>query len=134
MPAISSPVLQMGSPWYFYKGFWQAHGIDHLKNLIPAEVTIPIAGNLNIPLIVDNPLDKKIAVTFKVQAPAGWTVTPVEDASVESHTQYFLRVHATAPATRLAGWQEFTVTAESDGKSLGTVTLRVELANWALPQ
>jgi LmbE family N-acetylglucosaminyl deacetylase len=134
MPFISSPMLQMGSPWYFYKGFWQAHGIDHLKNLIPAEVTIPVAGSLNIPLILDNPLDKTIAATFKVQAPAGWAVTPVEDASVEPHAQYFLRVHATAPATRLAGWQEFTVTAESDGKNLGTVPLRVELANWALPQ
>lgn len=133
-PAISSPIFHMGSPWYFYKAFWQAHGIEHLTNLVPAEVTIPVAGSLNIPLIVDNPLDKNIAVTFKVQAPPGWTVTPVEDASVEPHSQYFLRVHVTAPATRLDGWQEFAVTAVSDGKSIGKVTLRVELANWALPQ
>jgi LmbE family N-acetylglucosaminyl deacetylase len=131
---VSAPAIEFGGPWHFYKEWWQAHGIEHLGKLIPAEVTIPAGGNLSIPLIIDNPLDKSINVTFQVQAPDGWTLTPVNDAVVDAGARYFLRVQAAAPATKLPGWQHFTVTAQADGKSLGSVTLQVELANWALPQ
>jgi hypothetical protein len=131
---VSHPVLELGGPWHFYKEFWRAHGIEHLGTLIPNELSIAVGGTLSIPLIVDNPLDEAMDVRFAVKAPAGWMVTPVGDAQVGAHTQYFLRVRAAAPQTRLAGWQQFTVSAESQGRSLGTVPLRVELAGWALPQ
>ena len=134
-PIISTPVMELGSPWNYYRQFWQAHGLDHLATLIPAEVTIPIGGTLSIPLIIDNPLDTPIDVKFDVQAPDGWKLMdPASSASIEPHTRYFLRVQAAAPATKLSGWQQFKVSAEANGKSIGTVPLRVELANWALPQ
>ena len=49
---------------------------------------------------------------------------------IDAHTVYLLRMRAAAPATKLPRWQPFEVTAESDGKALGSVPLRVELANW----
>lgn len=164
-PSLSKPAIELGSPWYFYKGFWQAHGIEHISKLVPAEVTIQTGGKLTVPLIVENPLDRPISVSFSVQAPEGWSVTPVEDARVGPHSQFFLRVEASAPpverpaqnrapaagskeylacmaarkdaflcASKLQGWQEFSVSAVSAGATLGAVPLRVEFANWALPQ
>ena len=129
------PVMELGSPWSYYRQFWQAHGLDHLGSLIPAELSIQVGGTLNIPLIIENPLNAPIEATFKTQAPAGWKlIDPPASVSIDPHTRYFLRVRAAAPATKLPGWQQFSVSAESSGKSLGTVPLRVELANWALPQ
>jgi uncharacterized membrane protein len=95
---------------------------------------LQVGGSLSIPLIIDNPLDKTINVTLQVDSPSGWTVNPVADTIVNAQTQYFVRVRADAPKSKLAGWQQFTVNAQADGKSLGTISLRVELANWALPQ
>ena len=134
-PSISTPVMELGGPWNYYRQFWQAHGLDHLATLIPAEVTIPVGGTLSIPLIIDNPLDTAIDVKLDVQAPDGWRLmNPASSASIPPHTLYFLRVQAAAPGTTRPGWQQFKVFAESNRKSIGTVSLRVELANWALPQ
>jgi hypothetical protein len=114
---------------------WQAHGLDHLADIVPAEISIHVDGVLTIPLIIDNPSDKAIEVQLSVKAPDGWKITPVAPASVAPHTQYFLRVQAAAPSTKLPGWQQFTVTADSANKTIGTVPLRVELSTgWVAPQ
>jgi hypothetical protein len=90
---------------------------------------------LAIPLVVDNPLDTAIDTTFSVKAPEGWKITPVAPASIAPHSQFYLRVVAAAPATKLPGWQEFMVSAESGHKNIGTVPVRVELSNgWVAPQ
>ena len=61
-------------------------------------------------------------------------MSPLSSVKVDAHTTYFLRVQAAAPATKLPGWQQFVVSADSGGTTVGTVPLRVELASWALPQ
>ena len=100
-----------------------------------AEISIHVDGVLAIPLIVENPLGQTIDVRLSVKAPDGWKITPVAPASVAPHSQYFLRVQAAAPSAKLPGWQEFTVSGESNGKSIGTVPLRVELSTgWVAPQ
>jgi len=133
-PALHGPVIEVGGPWHFYKQFWQAHGIEHVGKLIPNELSIATGGMLRIPLIVENPGDEALDVKFAVKAPAGWKVMPVSDARVAPHTQYFLSVRADAPQTQAKGWQEFAVSAEAQGTSLGTARLQVELEGWALPQ
>ena len=131
----SEPALEIGDPWSYYRKFWQAHSLDHLANIVPAEVSIHVGGVLLIPLIVENPLNTAINVDFSVHAPDGWKVEPVAPASVHPHTRYYVRVQATAPATKLPGWQQFTVSARSKGKEIGTVPVRVELSNgWVAPQ
>jgi hypothetical protein len=127
--------MAIGGPWNFYRQFWPAHELDHLAALIPDELTVQVGGTLSIPLIIENPTDVPIHVSLSVQAPEAWKLMdPPASASIQPHTRYFLRVQATAPATKLSGWQEFRVSAETDGKRIGTVPVRVELANWALPQ
>jgi hypothetical protein len=94
-----------------------------------------VDGTLVIPLIVDNPLDSAIEATFSVKAPEGWKVTQVAAASIAPHSQYYLRVLAAAPATKLSGWQQFAVSAEAGHKNIGTVPIRVELSDgWVAPQ
>jgi hypothetical protein len=134
-PVYTTPTLELGGPWNFYRQFWQAHGLDHLSTLIPPELSIQVGAILTIPLIIENPTDHSLAVKLAFQAPDGWkTMAPLSQLSIDPQTKYFLRVQATAPGTKLAGWQQFEVSADSDGKSLGAIALRVELASWALQQ
>jgi LmbE family N-acetylglucosaminyl deacetylase len=131
----AEPTIEIGDPWSYYHKFWQAHGLDRLADIVPAEISIHVDGMLAIPLIIDNPSDNTIDVNLSVKAPDGWKVTPVTPASVAPHSQYFLRVQAAAPSTKLPGWQEFTVSGESAKENIGTVPLRVELSTgWVAPQ
>ena len=131
----SEPTLEIGDPWAFYHKLWQAHGLDHLATVVQLEVTVHTGGTLYIPLIIQNPLERAINVNLSVKAPDGWKVEPVAPVSVPPHSQYYVRVQSAAPATKLAGWQQFTVSAESGNKNIGTVPIRAELSTgWVAPQ
>jgi LmbE family N-acetylglucosaminyl deacetylase len=131
----SSPTLEIGDPWSFYHKFWQAHGLDHLANIVPTEISVHVDGVLAIPLVVVNPSDTAIDVNFSVKAPPEWKVTPVAPVSVAPHSQSYLRVQALAPSAKLPGWQEFSVSAEAGNKTIGTVPVRAELSTgWVAPQ
>jgi LmbE family N-acetylglucosaminyl deacetylase len=131
----AEPTLTIGDPWNFYRQLWQGHGLDHLANLVPLEISVKVSGVLGIPLVIENPLDHAIDVNLSVKAPDGWNVKGVSPLSVPPHSRYYVRVRAAAPATKLPGWQQFTISAESDNKSLGTVPIRAELSTgWVAPQ
>jgi len=131
----ASPTLEMGDPWSYYQKFWKAHGLEHLMNVVPYEISVHTAGTLYIPLVIGNPLDAPLNVVLSVKAPEGWTVTPVAPAAVEPHDQYFVRVEVKAPDTKLPGWQEFTISATAGDKSIGSVALRAELSTgWVASQ
>jgi len=131
----ANAVLEIGDPWSYYRGFWRVHGLDHLANVVPVEITVKVGGSLAIPLIVENPTDRAIRVTLSVQAPDGWEVKPQPPVSVDPHGRYYLRVQATAPSTKLAGWQQFTVSAQEGDRRIGVVPIRAELSTgWVAPQ
>jgi LmbE family N-acetylglucosaminyl deacetylase len=129
------PRLAIGDPWNYYKNFWHAHGLDHLASVVPPEITVKVGGTLAIPLIIDNPSDKPIEVNFSVKAPDGWQSKPVGPVDVGPRSKYFLRVQAAAPASKVDGWQDFTVSAKSGDQELGSLRVRAELsAGWVAPQ
>lgn len=131
----AEPTLHIGDPWNFYHEFWQAHGLEHLNNLVPLEISVKVGGGLMIPLIVNNPLDRPVPVSLSVQAPDGWKVEPTAPATVEAHSAYFLRVRVVAPDTELPGWQHFMVTGRSGDETIGTVAIRAQLSTgWVAPQ
>lgn len=131
----TDPVLQIGDPWSYYQKFWQAHSLDRLSDIVPLEITVHTDGMLAIPLVIDNPLDHSINVTFSVASPAKWIVMPVAPATVAPHSLYFLRVQAAAPSAKLPGWQEFIISAESGNSVIGAVPVRAELSTgWVAPQ
>ena len=129
------PTLEIGDPWSYYQKLWQAHGLDHLSSIVPIEISVHVERPLAIPLVVENPSDKAIDVSFSVKAPEGWRVTPLPVARVAPHSQYYLRVQAQAPAEKLPGWQQFSVSAESENENIGTVLIRAQLSTgWVAPQ
>jgi LmbE family N-acetylglucosaminyl deacetylase len=134
-PKHAQPVMELGDPWHYYRLFWQAHGLDSLFGLVPSELSLTRGTRLNIPLVVDNPLDTPIDVNLSVRAPEGWKVVPEAPAHLAAHeSRYCLRVQAASPAEVRREWQQFTVTAESQGQTIGTVPLRVQLSQDSLPQ
>lgn len=131
----ATPSVRIGDPWNFYHEFWLAHGLDHLAAIVPTEVTVKVNGTLIIPLIIQNPLDSALHVDLSIQAPPQWKVKPSGAISIDPHTRYVVRVQADAPDTALPGWQNFVVTAQSDGHTIGTVPLRAQLSSgWVAPQ
>lgn len=131
----AEPSLLIGDPWAFYQKLWQAHGLDHLASILPTEVTVHTSGILYIPLVIENPLDRVIQVSLSVRAPEQWRVKPIAAVNVEPHNRYFVRAQVYAPATKVPGWQNFTVSGEFEKKSIGEVPIRVELSNgWVAPQ
>lgn len=130
-----NPTIHIGDPWNYYHDFWLAHGLDHLVDIVPTEVTVKVNGTLAIPLTIQNPLDTALHVELSVQAPPEWRVKPSGTILIEPHTRHFVRVQADAPDKELPGWQNFVVTAQSDGHAIGTVPLRAQLSTgWVAPQ
>lgn len=133
--ADAKPTIRIGDPWNFYHEFWLAHGLDHLADIVPTEVTVKVGGTLAIPLIIQNPLDTPLHVDLSVETPSEWKVKPSGTISIDPHSRYVVRVQADAPDRALAGWQNFVVTARSNGHSIGTVPLRAQLSTgWVAPQ
>jgi LmbE family N-acetylglucosaminyl deacetylase len=132
----SEPVLALGGPWRFYHSFWQAHGIEHLAELVPPEVEVAYSSLLTIPVVVENPTGSRLGVNLSVDLPNHeWALLRTVGAfSVDPHGEYSLHLQAKTPATKATGWQMITIKAESGGKSIGTIPLRVRLDNGALPQ
>ena len=131
----SAPTMHIGDPWNFYHEFWNAHGLEHLNNIVPLEIGVKVGGGFWIPLIVTNPLDRPVQVDFSVQAPDGWKVEPTAPATVEAHSQYDTRVRIAAPDASLPGWQHFTVVGRFERETIGTVAVRAQLSTgWVAPQ
>ena len=131
----SVPTMHVGDPWNFYQEFWKAHGLQHLNNVVPLEITVKVGGGFWIPLIMDNPLDRPVEINLSVQAPDGWKVEPTAPATIDAHSRYYLRVRIAAPDTQLPGWQQFTVVGRSGDEAIGTVAIRAQLsAGWVAPQ
>ena len=79
-------------------------------------------------MIVENPLDTPIAVKISVSAPDGWIMTPLAPAHIGARNgRNYLRVQIAAPAEPRQDWQEFTVTVESEGKTIATIPLRAQV-------
>lgn len=133
--AEGKPSIHIGDPWNFYHEFWAAHGLDRLVDIVPTEVTVKVGGTLWIPLIIENPLDHAISVNLSVEAPPEWKLKPSAAISIDPRTRFFVRVQADSPSSELAGWQNFTVTAQSGDQKIGTVPVRAQLSNgWVAPQ
>ena len=132
----SAPLLELGGTWRFYHSFWQAHGIEHLKNLVPPEVEVGYASVLTIPVVVENPTGSRLDVNLSVDLPTSeWKLRKgTASFSVDPRGEYSLYLQVKTPATKATGWQMVTVQAESSGKSIGAIPLRVLLDNGALPQ
>jgi LmbE family N-acetylglucosaminyl deacetylase len=129
--------LELGGPWAFYREFWNAHNLENLAELLPVpEVAIRFGSTLNIPLTVHNFSRNAADVLLSVTLPAGWNdSTKYSIYPVKSGESYPVTATIAAPGSGDQEWQEIIWKAESNGRQIGEVTLRVYISNeGALPQ
>jgi hypothetical protein len=74
-------------------------------------------------------------VSLRPALPEGWKQRP--DATVYTvgpHDSYAVQLTLASPGSQKGSWQNLTWSGESGGQSIGSVTLRVNLAGNGLPQ
>ena len=121
--------LRIAGPWAFYSGFWKAHALDHLAQLIPVpEASVGFGQTLSVPLLLRNDTAAAVVVKVTAQLPAKWADrTRYALYPLAPGESYPLRVEMVAPPSATAAWQELSWAAEVDGKPAGAVKLRVML-------
>jgi len=132
--------LVMGGPWGFYDSFLEAHGLTNLPEAKAPEIGIKSGTQVYVPLVIRHPAGEAMQIKMQVEAPAGWKIAsgqgefalPAEDA-----TEFRVQIDTpalSAEELKKTESQLITVRAESNGKPLGEVKLRVLLRHSALPQ
>ena len=128
--------VELGGPWAFYKLLWKAHNIDHLGDLIKTpEVAVGNGERVNVPILIHNDTDQAVEVTLTSTIAAGWKETHgTAHYPVRPHETYPAETQYVAPSTAKPEWQTITWKAEANGKTIGTLTLRVMTDSPGLPQ
>ncbi len=131
--------VELGGPWSFYAEFRRAHGLTHLPHPEPPEIALQVGTTLVIPLWVRNETSSAQEITLSAELPSGWALESGSGKfSIGAKQTAAARMEVGLPATtdgaKKNELQEITVHAESGGRSIGDVKLRVELRKRALPQ
>lgn len=127
--------LQLGGSWAFYSQFWKAHRLDQLASLVAPEAASGADGLLNIPLILVNNTGEQQTIQLHVTLPAGWTEKIGSAAyPVGPHDFYPITAVVAAPQGHNKEWSQITWEAQSGGKTIGRVTVKVFIAGSGLPQ
>ena len=141
-PAPEPPdlAIELAGPWSFYAEFRRAHGLENLPHPEPPEIALQAGTTLVIPLWLRNETAAAQEVTLAMDLPAGWKMENGDGKFLVAAKQVAAaRVEISLPALNDAkatkqDAQEVTVHGSSNGKSIGTVKLRVELRKRALPE
>src|ERR1700722_17666179 len=152
VPRIAEPEaaegvsVELAGTWSFYASFRRAHGLQ-LPHPEPPEIALQYGTVLVVPLWVRNPSATPQKISLAANLPAGWTIaTGTGDFGVGAQQPPATRIEITLPAApdTAAGratndpvkkeLPEISVSAESNGKPVGVVRLRVELRKKALPE
>jgi LmbE family N-acetylglucosaminyl deacetylase len=138
--------VELAGTWSFYASFRRAHGLQ-LPHPEPPEIALQYGTVLVIPLWVRNPTTIPQKISLAVNFPAGWTLASgtgnfIVGAQQAAATRIEINLPAAPDATADKATNdqakkelpEVSVTAESNGKSIGVVKLCVELRKRTLPQ
>jgi LmbE family N-acetylglucosaminyl deacetylase len=134
-PEQAGLTAELGGPWAFYRRFWQAHGLETLKDLLQPEVNVSASKQLSLPLLIHNRTSENREASVTLKLPEGWKVdrgagrypAPAND---DIPVELFL----TAPAKANPVWQTITVNIETPGSPSIALPLRVNLSPGSLPQ
>jgi LmbE family N-acetylglucosaminyl deacetylase len=134
-PPAPAVALELGGPWAFYRAFWPAHNLDHLAELYSPEAQVAPGETLWVPLILRNHTDSARQVMLRSELPTGWNQKPEATLfMVPAHDSYPVQL-TIAPAPAAKGtWHSLSWSADSNGTSIGNVTLRVDMESNGLPQ
>ncbi len=131
----SGLTAELGGPWSFYRTFWRAHNIEHIANLYAPEAQVTPGESLWVPVLLRNDTDSPKQVNLKSALPEGWTAQPTATTfTVGAHDSYAIQFTIHSTAAQKDSWQTLKWEAESEGKSIGSITLRVDVVSNGLPQ
>jgi len=134
-PPPAGLALELGGPWAFYQAFWRAHNIEHLADLYPPQAQVGPGESLWVPLLIRNNTDSTKEVHLRATLPAGWGETPAADIyTIAPHDSYPVQLRITSLAKDKDTWKTLTWEGESDGRGIGSVTLRVDVVGNYLSQ
>jgi LmbE family N-acetylglucosaminyl deacetylase len=132
--------VELAGPWNYYADFRRAHGLTHLPHPEPPEIAQQAGSTLVIPLWLRNQTIESREFTLSLKLPPGWTLqTDTLKLMVGAKQTGAVRMEVNLPplsdpAPKNPEPQEVSVHAESNGKTIGDVKLRVELRKRALPE
>ncbi|HET7213488.1 MAG TPA: PIG-L family deacetylase [Terriglobia bacterium] len=128
--------IELGGPWAFYRVFWRVHNLDHLADLIKTpQVAVADSADVHVPILIHNDTGQPVQVTLTSTIPAGWKeVQGTARYPVRPHESYPAKALYVASSTEKPEWQTLTWKAESNGQTVGTLTLRVLTDTPGLPQ
>jgi len=135
-PQDTGITVNLGGPWNFYREFWKAHGLDQLAGLLGSpEVALAPGERLHLPILIHNGTDDARDVTLTAAVPRGWTITAGQAVfPVDARETYPVETVLTSPAKGDPAWQTVVWKAESNGKTIGSISMRVNLGSGGLPQ
>lgn len=136
----SDVAVTLAGPWNFYAEFRAAHQLTHLPHPEPPEIALQENTALVIPLWVRNSASEVREVKLSAELPQGWTVTSGAgtvkvgaNQTAGTRVEIALGVLSDKSKTRDDA-KVVTVRAESGGKNVGEISLKVELRKKALPE
>jgi len=134
-PPLASLTFTLSGPWAFYRAFWSAHNIEHLANLFASEAQVAPGESLWVPLLIRNDTDTTRQVNLRASLPQGWSERPEATSyTVAAHDSYAIQLTVTSAAAHKDTWQTLTWIAESNNQTIGSVSLRIDVASNGLPQ
>jgi LmbE family N-acetylglucosaminyl deacetylase len=136
VPQRGSPHVELGGSWHFYTQFWGAHGIDHLAKLVEPEMMAKYASSINVPLVIENPLNERTSIHFDVHVPEGWAIRRglPHDLQVEPHSTFSLPLELKTSSIETSGWKNLAIGWRDREKHTGQIRMRIELNSGAMPQ
>jgi LmbE family N-acetylglucosaminyl deacetylase len=132
--------VELAGPWDYYAQFRRAHGLAHVPHPEPPEIAQQAGGIFVIPLWLRNQTAEEQEFTLTLGLPFGWTLQPgTLKFLVGAKQTGAARVEINLPLLSDSGpkspeLQEVSVHAESNGKMIGDVKIRIELRKKALPE
>ena len=127
--------VELSGPWGFYETFRRVHGLQHLPKAAVPEIAIAMGATLQIPLLLNNATASPKDIKLALSTPEGWTdQTGVATYTVGANEDLPVLLTVTAPKQTATTPDEIVATAQSDGKTVGTIKLRVKRREGGLPQ
>jgi LmbE family N-acetylglucosaminyl deacetylase len=128
--------VELGGPWTFYREFWKAHGLDQLAGLLATpEAGLAPGERLHLPVLLHNGTAEARDVTLTAVVPSGWTVAAGQAVfPVDAHATYPVETVLASPSKGDPAWQTVVWKAESGGKTIGSISMRVNFTGGGLPQ
>ena len=132
--------VELGGSWKFYRDFRRAHNLDRLPQIRLPEIAVTEGKTLDIPILLSNSTKGVRDIVLSAVIPGGWsvesgatryTIAPGETVATTIRVALPPTAASDPPSKET---QDVSINAESDGKQLNSIRLRVQLRQHALPQ